>query len=249
MKKYQLWAGILAAGMFFTACTSEDDEFNPISNQTEPTDVVTFEGSYWDALIDNPQYMGTLLYGDGSYSWTDATTTLNSKLTNAFGDGMFWGGGIAISNYLDDNLSEARSFDIQLAVPVSNGSKNFAVVNGTASMEFANGKPRTIKSVDIMNTTYCLSIIKHGNAIAKALSKSGDYLNVIITGYNGETETGKVKVALAVGGGALNRWYTADLTTLGAVTKVGFSMQGSDTGAYGLNTPTYFAFDNVVVKK
>ena len=27
--------------------------------------IVDFEGDYWNALIDNPQYGGTLLYGEG----------------------------------------------------------------------------------------------------------------------------------------------------------------------------------------
>ena len=36
---------------------------------------LTFEGEYWDALVDNPQYGGPLLYGDMvsgvDYSWVD----------------------------------------------------------------------------------------------------------------------------------------------------------------------------------
>ena len=39
-----------------------------------------------------------------------------------------------------------------------------------------------------------------------------------------------------------------DLSKLGEVTKLGFTMDGSDQSSYGVKHPKYFAFDNVVVK-
>ena len=53
----------------FASC--KDDDPMPEVN------VVTFEESYWSSLIDSPQYMGPLLYGDGTYNWEDANTTLS----------------------------------------------------------------------------------------------------------------------------------------------------------------------------
>ena len=47
----------------------------------------------------------------------------------------------------------------------------------------------------------------------------------------------------------MSRWYTCDISSLGKVTSLKFTMEGSDTGEWGLNTPAYFAFDNVVIKK
>ena len=76
MKKIKYMALLLMAGMTFAAC-SEEDDFNPAADE-EKTAVVNFEGSYFSALVDSPQYGGTLLYGEfaSNYRWTDPTTTL-----------------------------------------------------------------------------------------------------------------------------------------------------------------------------
>ena len=57
----------------------------------------------WSDLIDSPQYMGTLTYGnnqmDAMYTWWDEG---NTELMHTFPDNYaycFWGGGHAISNY------------------------------------------------------------------------------------------------------------------------------------------------------
>lgn len=250
MKKIVFFASLLCAGMMFTACESDDSDFNPTTD-FEQTQIITFEGSYWDDLIDAPQYFGSLLYGENSvnYHWTDATTQLSGGMTNAFGDGKFWGGGIAISNYIDENISEPRSYDVQLAVPVSNGSKNFAVVYCNAALSFADGEPRVIKQMDVIGTTYLLSSIMNGDENVKALVEPGDYLNVIATGYNGNEVTGTVKIALAADGGFVSKWITVDLSALGEVDSVSFTMESNDVSPWGLNAPTYFAFDNVVIKE
>ena len=62
MKKISFSVCLLCVGMMFTGCASDDPDFNPTTDGEE-TMTVTFEGSYWDALIDAPQYGGNLLYG------------------------------------------------------------------------------------------------------------------------------------------------------------------------------------------
>ncbi len=251
MKKISFLASLFCVGLVYTSCTSDDSDFNP-STVTDDTQTVTFEGSYWDALIDAPQYNGPLLYGDNAknYSWTDATTQLSSSLTLEWGgDYGFAEGGIAISNYIDGNISEARSYTDQLAVPVSNGSKNFAVVYCNASMSFADGQARVIKSMDVIGTTYLLGVIKNGDGYAKAMIDKGDYVDVIVTGYNGNAVTGTMKITLAKDGGFATGWMTIDMTALGKVDVLKFAMESNDVSTWGMKAPKYFAFDNVVIKK
>ena len=149
MKKYLFTLAVLAMGMtVFTSCDDEDEQ---------KTAVLTFEGENWNALIDNPQYNGTLLYGPNAlnYKWSDAATGLNGGLTLAWGGQYGYSeGGVAISNYIDTNLTEHATYNYQLAVPTSNGSKNFAVVYCGASIQFAGGESHLIKSMDICPTTY-----------------------------------------------------------------------------------------------
>lgn len=253
MKQTKFLAMLLFAGVAITAC-DDDDDFNPNPDVVADTMTLTFEESNWDALIDDPQNNGPLLYGENAknYAWTDATTQLHGGMTNAYGGNYgFAESGIAISNYVDENSDSIRSYDIQLAVPVSNGSKNFAVVycSDGATLSFADGVAREVASFDVIPTTYVLSVIKNGNEYAKALTARGDYLSVVVTGYNGETQTGVSKIVLALDGGKLTKWYTHSLSALGKVTSLHFTMEGSDASSWGLNTPAYFAFDNVVVKK
>ena len=77
----------------------------------------------------------------------------------------------------------------------------------------------------------------------------GDYVNVIITAYNGETLVGTTKIALAVNGGFMTKWYTHPLSNLGKVTRLDFTMESNDNSDWGMKAPKYFAFDNVVIKK
>ncbi|MGN0234550.1 MAG: DUF4465 domain-containing protein [Bacteroidaceae bacterium] len=251
MKKAKFMALLLMAGLTFTACSDDDDDFNP-GIEEEQTVTVDFEGGYFSALVDNPQYGGPLLYGElsSNYRWTDPTTQLSGGMTNKWG-GMygFSEGGVAISNYIDEKTDSLHSFVDQLAIPVSNGSRNFAVVYDEATIFFADEVAREVKSIDLIGTTYMLSVAKLGDGYARALTLSNDYFNVLIEGFDGEKSTGTLTVSVCAAGGFMDKWYTCNLSSLGKVTSLKFTMDGSDKGVYGLNTPAYVAMDNVVIKK
>lgn len=250
MKKYLYACAVLALGMAtFTSCSDDDDDKLP----KEDLRTLDFEGDSWASLIDDPQYGGTLLYGDGGqtpvqYSWTDEKTTLTSSLTAAWGG--YYGlaeGGVAISNYVDENIAEHNTYFYQLAVPKSNGSSNFAVVYAPATVSFSDSEARVIKSMDVSPTTYQLGVTTYGDNSTASLAEEGN-LVVIITGLNGEEETGTVTFDLARDGKLLTDWTNIDLSALGAVTSLSFDFDGSDKSSFGVKQPKYFAFDNVVVK-
>lgn len=238
MKKYLLTFAVLAMGMtMFTSC-DEDDEV--------PTATLTFEGDNWNALIDNPQYNGSLLYGENatSYAWSDATTGLSGGLTLAWGGQYGYSeGGTAISNYIDADIVNHSNFNYQLAVPVSNGSKNFAVVYCDATIKFPAGVSRVIRSMQIGPTTYELGVVTNGDGYAASLAESGN-LTITITADNGNT----LDVDMARDGQIMTTWTKVDLSSLGKVNSLSFTMDGSDKSDYGVKHPKYFAFDNVVVE-
>ena len=238
MKKYLLTFAVLAMGMtMFTSC-DEDDEV--------PTATLTFEGDNWNALIDNPQYNGPLLYGENatSYAWSDATTGLSGGLTLAWGGQYGYSeGGTAISNYIDADIVNHGNFNYQLAVPVSNGSKNFAVVYCDATIKFPAGVSRVIRSMQIGPTTYELGVVTNGDGYAASLAESGN-LTITITADNGNT----LDVDMARDGQIMTTWTKVDLSSLGKVNSLSFTMDGSDKSDYGVKHPKYFAFDNVVVE-
>ena len=241
MKKYLLAFAVLLMGTAtFTSCGDDDDA-------TPQTAVLTFEGDKFSALIDNPQYNGPLLYKSDSYQWADDNTGLscNFTLNGSWGQGWFYGG-IAISNYVDADQTH-NSYEYQLAVPKSNGSKNFAVVQaGSAANEailtFNDGKSHVIKGMQVCNTTYALYASWGG---IKAGLGNGYKFAVTVTADNGASK----EIVLAENNTAIEDWTNVDLTSLGAVKKLTFTFSGTDSGTYGLNTPAYVAIDNILIEK
>ena len=249
-KPFLSFAVLLVSMAALQSCSNQD---NAVEQPQDLTKTVSFEGQYFNSLIDNPQYGGVLLYGANPaepviYSWTDEATGLKSELSATWGG--YYGyseGGIAISNYVSSEVEAHADYLHQLEVPVSNGSSNFAVMFAPASMTFADGAAHEVVSFDVAPTNYELGSIKYGLNGASALTESG-YLTVTVTGYNGTAATGTVDIDLARDGVLLEGWKTVALSSLGKVTKLAFTMSGSDMGSWGLNSPAYFAFDNVVVK-
>lgn len=237
MKKYFLMAATLIMGAaMFTSCSKDDEP-------KETTCTVTFEGEYFTKLIDNPQYGGPLIYSPGMYTWQDATSMLASYCEKAdwteYGMGYGWDKGIAISNYIDN--STTVSYDKQLSVPESNGSSNFAVVweNGS-QLSFADGKARVIKSMDVCLTTYTLRNIQKNCG-------EGYEFKVIAEATLADGTTKSLDIVMAKDKAFCEKWMTASLESLGAVKSLTFTFDGTDKSTYGLSTPKYFAFDNVVV--
>lgn len=119
--------------------------------------------------------------------------------------------------------------------------------------------PVQVGSVALTNTTYAALSMQQGDAFAKKFGgASGNdadwfYVSIIGKGADGST-TGHVDVYLAdfrFGDNSqdyiLDQWLTVDLSSLGTVSSLQFEMYSSDTGPFGINTPTYFALDNLSV--
>ena len=45
----------------------------------------------------------------------------------------------------------------------------------------------------------------------------------------------------------ISAWEYIDLSSLGSVDELSFSLSSSDNGSFGMNTPNYFAIDNIGV--
>jgi len=241
-----------------------DTEFDSYSF-AQRSDIII---SKWSDLIDDTQYGGKLLYNDFAYTgyaWHDDD---NTELSGGVLDGgPFWNGGMAISNYFA-NATEDLDFNTQLAVPTGsagraghNGSRNFCVHNGYAdgesyknhlpALSFADGVARVIDHMYVTNTSYTYAALRYGNAYAAAAG-ADSWFKIIAIGYSTTgAETGRTEFMLCDGSSKIiNDWTKFDLTPLGEVVKVEFNIDGSDDlrGEWGLNTPAYFAFDDVAVR-
>jgi len=232
---------ILAVAALFAVSSCADDD------SVQKT--LSFEGSYWTNLIDNPQYGGKLLYGDpyevtsewgnytsylgNAYSWYDSDNTkLSSQTVDSYGSQVYWNGGDAISHYVSGNIAEGSS-DTQLTVykkgaSTSNAkggykdSDNFCVHTGTCTaFSFKDNVARKIIGMYVTNTLYTINVLTNGNYYCPAIS-SGEYFKIIATGYDAlGNKTGSTSFTLANGpSNIVSEWTWWDLSSLGLVAKV-----------------------------
>jgi hypothetical protein len=114
-----------------------------------------------------------------------------------------------------------------------------------------------VKSVDVCNNTYAALSMKNGDSYCKKFGgttgSDPDWYSVTLNGYdkNGQ-KVGSVTCYLADFRFAdsskdfiVNKWTTIDLSSLGKIHQLAFEFGSSDSGAYGINTPTYVCLDNI----
>lgn len=125
--------------------------------------------------------------------------------------------------------------------PVEDRSCRIDATSGTVSTTF---KPI---SVYIINTDYTLAVMSEGNPYAKKF-EAGDYLTVTAHGVHSDKTESQTTFNLASGTDLVDTWTLWDLSSLGDVTEIYFTMDSSDKGQWGINTPTYFAIDCLTVR-
>lgn len=256
-------------GYEMAVLTFEDKDYKGTGNYVGTLD--------WSTLIDDPQYGGLLLYGDGgmgvydeedAYTWNDDRNTyLTSTINNAWGSWCYWNGGAAISNY--GTAVADGGYETQLGIPYAaaggkhghNGSDNFAVCYGYEDnsgygsdsrtvFTFSDGQARVIDHAYINNTAYFLNSVSYGDGFNSA-AKDDTYINLVAQGYDKDGKLlGTASLPLVQGKKAITEWTRFDLSGLGQISTLKFDFDASadQKGDYGLNAPAYFAIDDIAVR-
>ena len=90
----------------------------------------------------------------------------------------------------------------------------------------------------------------HGDGFGRAFGE-GDYFELVAVGVaaDGTEKSTSINLIEFVDGElqALNDWTFFDLSSLGEVTSVYFTLNSTDSGAYGMNTAAYFCMDKFQV--
>ena len=235
--------------------TFEDSSF--ASGDGESSGTVT--SAWWSQYIDTPQYGGNKLYGGNGYAWYDNKTTLTSYLPDPWNDGTFYGGGIAISNYVENPTEPTFEHQLTIGVqPVS--GRNFAIcyVATNEQPPFIEVKYGTgvIESLYVLSTVYGNAVVQKGNAFSPAMPTNG-YIRITATGIDAEgNKTGEEKMFLYNGPYATG-WRKWNLSALGVVKRVEFRMYEGvrengvevDSTAEYPTYPSYFAIDDIAVTR
>lgn len=198
--------------------------------------------SYWNGELQEGE---TEVEG----SFTSGIATYN----NLRGHDEVWNfdywAGFAYSNLKDTQTS---GFSGQfMAIPGSGAtsSDNYAVAYCSTLSNFTPtitlSEPMTLSGAYFTNTNYAYYSMLEGDAFAKKFEQ-GDWFKLTITGKDEQgIETGTVDFYLAYGTDLVNEWIWKDLSILDEVKTLEFSLSSTDTGAYGMNTPAYFAMDSL----
>jgi hypothetical protein len=182
-------------------------------------------------------------------------------LPNYYDSEFFYWTGWAVSNVTDKTTP---GFGNQYsAIPGSgyNGSKHYVVNSafGNNNMVLHNeavGKP--VSGMYITNSTYAYLSMKDGDAFAKKFGgvtgNDPDYFLLTIKAFSeGNIKSDSVNFYLADYRFSNNNqdyivktWEWVDLSSLGNVDSLSFTLSSSDTGQFGMNTPAYFCVDNII---
>jgi hypothetical protein len=177
------------------------------------------------------------------------------------GDWGFWEG-FAYSNMSD---TTTPGYGNQLSAYPGSGynagddvyAVGFAGFSTTPAVTFAS--PTELYGAYFTNTTYVALAMLNGELPAKKFGgPSGDDPDWFLLTITGKDEagsaTGTVEFHLADYTSAdngldyvLSTWAYVDLSSLGVVKSLEFALSSSDVGEWGMNTPAYFAMDNLVI--
>ncbi len=133
-------------------------------------------------------------------------------------------------------------------------SANFATYNVNSfnpkGVEVLAAEGAEIAGFYVTNSAYAYTSMTKGDGYAKKFEE-GDWFMLTITGYDAAGEvTGTKDFYLAdlrdmTKAYIVKDWYYVDLSGLGKVKRLGFTMSSSDNDpTYGMKTPAYFCMDN-----
>ncbi len=220
-----------AVAFTFTACSDDDG-----NNIEQPS---------YDANFDD-----VVLGGDSVLSITSGSSFTSHGYTFHYtynAQYQSWSG-FTVSGKKDTSFKDYTTDKNSCVGHGFNG--NFAVYYPTwgtpSTIDMPGNTPITVRGFYGAVNTYVQNSILNGDGYSKKFTQ-GSWLRLDCIGIKADGTQDTVSYYLAEYlGKQLNYvrdWTWFDLTPLGDVKQVYFAFDGSDKGAYGLNTPTYLLLD------
>ena len=257
----------LVLGFAIMSCDKED-EFKNDDKKTEKNDSVpsnpkdsaqtpadTVIAYTLSASLDNANsfYLSDDTTNNIGYYYRTSISIGEFEMVHGWSSWGF-GGGFTYSNCADDTTASNYNMSAITKGGV-NGGAYFIAYTGSefyglpVEITFKDGKAFNAKEVYVTNSTSAYLAIKEGKAdVAVKKWEAGDWFALTITGYYNDEVTNSKIVVLANGPeDILNTWEKVDLSSLGKVQKISFSLDSSDQGDWGMNTPAYFCLDQLTV--
>ncbi len=201
---------------------------------------------------------------------------VDSFLNGSVGPSIFSSGNLSLENDYNPAWMAWTGWAISSGTDVTTTEfSNLSTINGTGyddsnnyAVSFSSDQTimhldndaagETVTGMYVNNLTVAHNIIKDGNMFSKKFGgvtgDDEDYFLLTIKKYLGGTLSSEsVEFYLAdyrftdnAQDYIVNEWTWVDLTDLGQADSLAFTLSSTDNGNYGMNTPAYFAIDNVV---
>ncbi len=198
-------------------------------------------------------------YWDGS-DLTGGFSSGDLFFQNDYNPTYFSWTGWTYSNQTDVETAGWSNQYSSFAAKGAEGTSIFAVSYHYLPNTLELKAPTVVYGTYITNDTYAALSMRDGDAYSKkfggATGNDADWFKLTITGVAaGGEETGTVEFYLAdyrfddnSKDYIVDSWQWVDLTSLGEVKKLTFSLSSTDNGDWGMNTPAYFCLDELKYK-
>lgn len=219
---------------------------------TQAQTVVTFDdltlapNSHWDGSDSTLGFTSGGVYFENSYNF----------------EWDYWSGGFIYSSSTDVTTAGYTNDFSAYTGTGGNSSQNYAVNYG-GGIDF--GTEKILSSIQLTNTTYAALSMLNGDSFGKVFGSPNDaqgnpdgtngedWFRLLIIGKDAQSNTtdtvifylADYRFANNMEDYIVDSWETVDLTPLGEVQFLEFELQSTDEGSFGINTPAYFALDNI----
>lgn len=217
------------------------DEVNGMWNGTFDEDITEVESQVF-SIIHN-----CISDYDYWYGFTVSNSADNSYQSNTM---LYQYSNMAKGGILLNEDGSIKTNDF--GAPVSGQSMPYLVGYPKSEITFNTGKSYELVGAYFTLNTYTFYSILYGDSFSRAFT-DGDLLTLTIHGVDSEENEKSLEITLAsFENGCLNaatNWKYVDLSCLGVVDEIYFTMNSTDSGQYGMNTPAYFCLDKLSVKE
>lgn len=209
-------------------------------------------GTFDDDATEIESQVFSIVHGSISdysywYGFTASNSTDNAYQSNTllYQYSNMAKGGILLN---EDGTIKTNDF----GAPVSGKEMPYLVGFPKSEIMFINNESYELVGAFFNLNIYTFYSILYGDGYARAFTE-GDELTLTVHGVDKYENEKSLDITLAsFNDGCLTaatNWKYVDLSSLGTVEEIYFTMSSTDSGQWGMNTPAYFCLDKLTVKK
>ena len=261
MKKLLAIAAVVAGSICGSAAWAEIHTLD-LTKSTTPLSFNAENGAWTETFNDDELtiesqcfifYHSSMSDYDTWWGFTASNSADNARQTNTllYQYSNMAKGGIVLN---EDGTVATTSFgapQVSADVPYLVGYYSKYMSRRPVDMMMADGKAYNAVGVYVNLNSYPYYCVEEGDAYCRAFTDN-DRLTLTIHGVAPDQTETSIDVTLASynnGDLTINRgWKYVDLTSLGTVNEIYFTMSSTDVGDWGENTPLYFCLDKLMVE-